>query len=162
MSVALAISYLTIVLVLVTVIVLCCLGCKCHIPLGKCVRCFIDSTKRCCNKKVKKLNETKSGAKKAEPKAPVLAGRRRSANDDDPPCTGCLRGIPWLLTCGYCFGTMNDGDRTRQKSKSPSTAVAVAQPIDPSEEVVGTECIMLCPCPYWQCVDECEGITRGS
>ena len=147
MSVALIISYLTIVLVLVTVIVLCCLGCKCHIPIGKCVRCLINNTTRCCKKKSKKLDETKGGATKTEPKAPVLAGRRQSAKSDDMSCAGCFRGIPWLLTCGYCCGTLNDGVSTRKKSKSPSTAVSVAQPIDPSEEVVGTECIIAVSMP---------------
>lgn len=141
MSVALIIAYLTIVLVIVTVIVLCCLGCKCHIPIGKCVRCLIENTTRCCKKKSKTLDKTKGVAKSAEPKAPILAGRRPSAKSDDVSCAGCFRGIPWLFTCGYCCGALNDGVSTRKKGKSPPAAVAVAQPIDPSEEVVGTEFI---------------------
>ena len=102
---------------------------------------MIENTKRCCKNKSKKPDETKSGATKTEPKAPILAGRRQSANRDDVSCAGCFRGIPWLLTCGYCCGALNDGVSTRKKSKSPLAAVAVAQPIDPSEEVVGTEFI---------------------
>ena len=60
---ALVISYLFLVLVVVIVVVLFCLGCGCHVPLGKCVRCFCDNTTQCCrdcsNSRKKRKGEDK-------------------------------------------------------------------------------------------------------
>lgn len=167
MSLALTISYLTLVLVLVTVIVLCCLGCGCHIPLGKCVRCFCDESKRCCWKQTKKLTEPESAAdrRKREKEAPVLAGRRRPADSkDEPPCAGCLRGIPWVLTCGYCCGTFGDAFTTnrqlnesadeaerkdKEKGAKKKPSVVVGQPVfeEDATEIVGTEHVVAVSMP---------------
>ena len=152
MSLALTISYLTLVLVLVTVIVLCCLGCGCHIPLGKCVRCFCDESKRCCWKQTKKLTEPESAAdrRKREKEAPVFAGRRRSPDaKDEPPCAGCLRGIPWVLTCGYCCGAFKEGSSRPPRGSIPTV---VGQPVNSTgargvsaidiDEVIGTDYVV--------------------
>ena len=165
MSLALTISYLTLVLVLVTVIVLCCLGCGCHIPLGKCVRCFCDESRRCCRKQTKKLTEPETAAdrRKREKEAPVLAGRRRDPNaKDEPPCAGCLRGIPWVLTCGYCCGTFGDAFTTNRqlaesaeetkkaKAKGKKAPVVVGQPVfenNDVSELVGTEHVVAVSMP---------------
>jgi len=163
MSLALVIAYLTLVLVVVTVIVLCCLGCGCHIPMGKCVRCFCDETKRCCRKQTNKLTEPETAAdrRKREKDAPVLAGRRRDPNlDDEPPCAGCLRGIPWVLTCGYCCGAFGDSFTTnRQLEESTDEAkrragrgkapvsVATAQPVFDDREIVGMEPVVAVSIP---------------
>jgi hypothetical protein len=160
-SVELVVGYLTLVLIVVTVLVLCCLSCSCHIPLGKCVRCFCDETRRCCRKQTKKLTETETAAQrtKREKEAPVLAGRRRATNADpnEPPCAGCLRGIPWVLTCGYCCGAFGDAFTTnRQLAESEAEAkkrkspVAVGQPVFEDydvSEVVGTEHVVAVSIP---------------
>ena len=162
MSVALVISYLTLVFVLVTVIVLCCLGCGCHVPLGKCMRCFCDETKRCCRKNTKKLTEPETAAerRKREKEAPILAGRRRDPDlENEPPCAGCLRGIPWVLTCGYCCGFASDafttdrqleesaGEAERRAGKDMESVVATAQPVFDDREVVGMEPVVAVSIP---------------
>ena len=164
-SVELVVAYLTIVLVFVTLFVLCCLGCSCHVPLGKCVRCFCDETKRCCRKQSKKLVETETAAerRKREREAPVLAGRRRAVNDDEPPFVGCIRAIPWVLTCGYCCGTFGDAftsnrqleesaAETKQKTKANKKVVpkTVGQPVfedSDVSELVGTEHVVAVSIP---------------
>ena len=162
-SVELVVGYLTLVLIVVTIFVLCCLSCSCHVPLGKCIRCFCDETKRCCRKQSKKLVEPETAAQrmKREKEAPVLAGRRRSRDDDDEvPCAACLRAIPWLLTCGYCCGTFGDAfttnrqlaesaDETERRAKSQKKpAVVVGQPVfDEADEVVGTEHVVAVSIP---------------
>lgn len=66
-------------------------------------------------------SETAAQRVKREKAAPALAGRRRAPGADDaPPCAGCLRGIPWVLTCGYCCGAFRDAVATnRQLAESP-------------------------------------------
>ena len=122
-SVELMVGYLTLAMIAVTVVVLCCLVCSCHVPLRKCARCLCDETRRCCPKQPEKLaaSETAAQRVKREKGAPALAGRRRAPGADDaPPCAGCLRGIPWVLTCGYCCGAFRDAVATnRQLAESP-------------------------------------------
>lgn len=161
MSVELVVAYLTLVLIVVTVLVLCCLSCSCHVPLGKCVRCFCDETRRCCRKQTKALTETETPAqrRKREKETPVIAGRRRDPNidPDEPPCAGCLRGIPWVLTCGYCCGTFGDAfttnrqlaessDESKRGKGKMQTAVATAQPVF-EDEVLGTEHVVAVSIP---------------
>ena len=145
-----------------TVIVICCLGCGCHIPLGKCVRCFCDESKRCCWKNTKKLTEPETAAerRRREKETPVLAGRRRDSSlNDEPPCAGCLRGIPWVLTCGYCCGLAKDAFTTdrqleesadetmRRAGKKTQSAVATAQPVFDDREIVGMEPVVAVSIP---------------
>ena len=164
-SVELVVAYLTIVFIFVTIFVLCCLGCSCHIPLGKCVRCFCDETRRCCRKQSKKLiePETAEERRRREKEAPVLAGRRRAADaKDEPPCASCLRALPWALTCGYCCGTFGDtftsqrqlaeSEReTKQRKellKGKKPPVAVGQPVfEDAAELVGTEHVVAVSMP---------------
>ena len=150
-SVELVVGYLTLVLIVVTIFVLCCLSCSCHVPLGKCIRCFCDETRRCCRKQSKKLTEPETPAerRKREKETPVLAGRRRASNaDDDPPCGACLRAIPWALTCGYCCGTFGDAFTTnrqlaessaesaaRRKQEGKAPAVVMGQPVFEDDEL---------------------------
>ena len=129
-SVELVFAYLAIVLVFVTIFVLCCLVCSCHVPLGKCVRWVCDETRRCCREQTKP---------RTEPETAALA-------KDEPPCAGCLRGVPWVLTCGYCCGTFGDAFTTdRQRAESAEGGkkppVVVGQPVfdkgEPTSNSVG-------------------------
>lgn len=156
-SVELVVGYLTLVLVCVTIFVLFCLSCSCHIPLGKCVRCFCDETRRCCRKETKKLTEpeTANSRMQRERGEPVLAGRRRAAGaDDEPPFAGCLRGIPFVLTCGYCFGAFADSFTTdtqlassAREARSKKASVVVGQPVFDAVDVVGTEHVVAVSMP---------------
>lgn len=123
-SVELVFAYLAIVLVFVTVFVLCCLVCSCHVPLGKCVRWVCDETRRCCREHAKP---------RSQPETAALA-------KDEPPCAGCLRGVPWVLTCGYCCGTFGDAFTTdrrlnesaeqgKNKTRGKKPRVNVLQPV---------------------------------
>ena len=86
---------------------------------------------------------------------PVLAGRRRAAGaDDEPPFAGCLRGIPFVLTCGYCFGAFGDSFTTdtqlassAREARSKKASVVVGQPVFDAVEVVGTEHVMAVSMP---------------
>ena len=132
-SVELVFAYLAVMLVFATIIGLCFLACSCHVPLGKCVGCVCDETRRCCRKQIKA---------RTEPETPALA-------KDEPPCAGCLRGVPWVLTCGYCCGAYGDAFTTdrqlaesAEEGKKPS--VVVAQPVffaegEPTSKAVGAE-----------------------
>ena len=144
-SVELVFAYLAVMLVFATIIGLCFLACSCHVPLGKCVGCVCDETRRCCRKQIKAHTEPETAAQqrlKREKEAPALA-------KDEPPCAGCLRGVPWVLTCGYCCGAYGDAFTTdrqlaesAEEGKKPS--VVVAQPVffaegEPTSKAVGAE-----------------------
>ena len=67
---------------------------------------------------------------------PVIAGRRRASDSNDPPCAGCLRSIPWILTCGYCCGAFGDSFTTNRRiaeadgeAKKGKPDVVVGQPV---------------------------------
>lgn len=150
-SVELVVGHLTLVLIVVTIFVLCCLSCSCHVPLGKCIRCFCDEPKRCCRKQSRRRTEPETPAerRKREREAPVLAGRRRAPNaDDEPPCGACLRAIPWVLTCGYCCGAFGDAfttnrrlaessaeSATRREQGGEAPAVVMGQPVFEDDEL---------------------------
>lgn len=133
MSLALVIAYLALVLVLVTVMVIFCLGCGCHIHFGRFMRCFCDETRRCCRKKTENRTQPESVADEG----PVIAGRRRASDArNDPPCDGCLRAIPWILTCGYCCGEFKDSFTTNRQlaeadgeAKKSKPLVVMGQPV---------------------------------
>lgn len=152
-SVELVFAYLAIVLVFVTIFVLCCLWCSCHVPLSQCIGCFCSEARRCCPKGTK--TRTKPGTA-----ASVLPGRQGAADaKDEPPCAGCLRGIPWVLTCGYCCGNFGDVFTTdRQVAKSAkdekTPPAVVMQPVfengknnEPTSTVVRAEPVVAATMP---------------
>ena len=86
-SVELVVAYFTLVLIVVTVFVLCCMSCSCHVLLGKCVRCFCDGTRRCCRKATKNLTQPEPATQsmQREKGGPALAGRRRAPDAESSP-----------------------------------------------------------------------------
>ncbi len=154
---ALVISYLFLVLVVVIVVVLFCLGCGCHVPLGKCVRCFCDNTTQCCrdcsNSRKKKKGEDEFKSVLDEPKRGEEAKRRAAAakkkKEDATSIAGCCSWIPWVLTCGMCCGAFEE-DEDEEEGKQVAVGVAVAQPVevvDAADEVVGTEAVVAVSIP---------------
>ena len=114
MSPALVITYLFLVLCVVVVVVLFCLGCGCHIPLGKCVRCFCTNTTWACNRCCKRKKKTDDRYKNImddvseENAAKDEAQARKKRVEDDTAIAGCCSWVPWVLTCGMCCGAFKD------------------------------------------------------
>ena len=159
-SPALVVPYLFLVLVVVIIAVLCCLGCGCHVPLTKCLRCFCKNTTVCCNrccKRPKKKGEGKFGNiidDVNQKNADADEGRaRKKREEDDESVAGCCSWIPYVLTCGMCCGMCSDtptwvNANTNQNANtqvnsqvSETNTVVVAQPVSTFDvdEVVGTE-----------------------
>ena len=158
------ISYLFLVLVVVVIIVLCCLSCGCHVPLGKCVRCFCTNTTRCCNKLCPRkkgedeyksvLDQEKGGAK---PKAKAEGAKQNAA--DGACATGCLHWLPFVLSCGYCCGAYKEDESAPVASGSIPTVVG--QPVNETsattsaggvaaidmDEVMGTDYVVAVKMP---------------
>ena len=166
MSVALTISYLFIVLVIVLIVVLFCLGCGCHVPLGKCVRCFCNNTTQCCrdcsNSRKKKKGEDEFKSVLDEPKRGEDAKRRAAAakkkEEDATSIAGCCSWIPWILTCGMCCGAFKEDEEdeemvnggTNINVNQGANVNVVAQPVqivDADDEVVGTEAVVAVSIP---------------
>ena len=155
---ALVISYLFLVLVVVIVVVLFCLGCGCHVPLGKCVRCFCNNTTQCCrdcsNSRKKKRGEDEFKSVLDEPKRGEEAKRRAAARkkkkEDATSIAGCCSWIPWVLTCGMCCGAFEEDEDEEKGKQEVAMGVAVAQPVqvvDAADEVVGTEAVVAVSIP---------------
>ena len=146
-SPALMFSYFFLVLFVVIILVLLCLGCSCHVPLGKCVRCFCENTTDCCAKCCPRRNKQDDKFKSVldEPRRGSDAkqsARKASATADQ---AGCLHWVPLVLTCGYCCGTFKD-ENEYEKMAAPAGGMVVAQPLaeesergEVADEEVGTE-----------------------
>lgn len=150
-AVALVISYLVVVFIIVVIVVLICLGCSCHIPLGRFVRCFCDSTTRCCNKKKKKKKtnaDMEERGTKEEMEGTIEStaeGAKKSTREAKP--LACMESIPWILTCGFCFGALADDNSNGAKWQGGSSSAVVAQPVFDKappdyNEVTGTEAVV--------------------
>lgn len=130
---ALVISYLFLVLVVVVIVVLCCLSCGCHVPLGKCVRCFCSNTTRCCNKlcpRKKGEDEYKSVLDQEEGSTKAKKAKEADAkgNAADGACAaGCLHWMPFVLSCGYCCGAYKEGESKPPRGSIPTV---VGQPVN--------------------------------
>ena len=98
--------------------------------------------------------------RRARQKAADLVNRQQAKDaKDEPPCAGCLRGIPWVLTCGYCCGTFGDAFTTNrqlnesageaERKEKKKGAVVVGQPVfeDDGVDVVGTEHVVAVSIP---------------
>ena len=149
-----AVSYLFMVFVVVTIVVLCCLGCGCHMPLGKMVRCLCESTTaccaRCCRRDGKARHKTFGNIIDDVNEESAEAGERRARRKrakDDASVAGCCAWIPWILTCGMCCGMLSEeGEATPgQGGAGPANPninpnVVVAQPVmvQPNDEAIGT------------------------
>jgi len=156
-SPALVVTYLFLVLVVLTIIVLCCLGCGCHVPLGKCVRCFCANTTRCSSKlcpRKKGEDEYKSVLDQEEGVKPKEKAAKKA--DDETACAaGCAKWVPMILTCGYCCGACKEG--STQSPGKPITTV-VGQPVNTTssasgmapidvDEVMGTDYVVAVKMP---------------
>lgn len=157
-SIGVAVSYLFLVFVVVTIIVLCCLGCGCHMPLGKMVGCFCENTTVCCTRCFRRKGNgrrttfgniiddvNEEGAEADERRA------RRKRVQDDTSVAGCCAWIPWILTCGMCCGAFSEGGEATPgrggagaANTNGNTKVVVAQPVmvQPEDEAVGTEAVV--------------------
>lgn len=153
-SAALVISYLFLVLAAVLILVLLCLGCGCHVPLGKCVRCFCDNTTRCCGnlcpgkkrgEAPKSVVDAEAGAKPKAATTPGATGEGGCAE-----CSaGCLKWVPWALSCGFCCGAFKEGSSKPPRGSMPTV---VGQPVNSTgargvgaidiDEVIGTDYVV--------------------
>ena len=150
------VTYLFLVLVVITIIVLCCLGCGCHVPLGKCVKCFCENTtvccNRCCRRKKKKHGNILDDVNEEKAEADERRVRKKQ-HDEDTAIAGCCSWIPYVLTCGMCCGAFTDEEqaapgRGGSVSVNNNTNVVVAQPVVLDDnEVVGTEPIVAVSMP---------------
>mgnify|MGYP001207179588 CR=1 FL=1 len=137
-SPALVISYLFLVLVVVVIVVLCCLSCGCHVPMGKCVRCFCSNTTRCCNKlcpRKKGEDKYKSALDQEEggTKAKAADAKENAANG--ACAAGCLHWMPFVLSCGYCCGAYKEGESKPPRGGSIPTVVG--QPVNATSTSTG-------------------------
>ena len=155
-SPALVITYLFLVLCVVVVVVLFCLGCGCHVPLGKCVRCFCTNTTWACNRCCKRKKKTDDGYKNImddvneENATKDEARARKKRVDDDTAIAGCCSWVPWVLTCGMCCGAFKDEEE--EEAAPASRGVVVAQPVATTDlgledEIVGTEPVVAISMP---------------
>ena len=152
-SPALMFSYLFLVLVVVVIVVLLCLGCSCHVPLGKCVRCFCENTTDCCTRcfpKKKKKDEKFKSVLDEPKRGPDATGSAKQANDETSQA-GCLHWVPFILTCGYCCGAFKDEE---DENDAPKRGASVAQPVvqkgealEDVDEVVGTDYVIAVSMP---------------
>lgn len=88
MSLALFLSYGFVAIFLTVVMVLCCVGCRCHLPLR---RLCVWST-RCCKC----------------PQRTEAEEKRVTDTESSTEYTNCFSWVPFVLTCGYCCGTLNE------------------------------------------------------
>jgi|SaaInlV_125m_DNA_1040241.scaffolds.fasta_scaffold00328_19 hypothetical protein len=138
MSLALFVSYAFVAIFIAIIGVLFCLGCQCSIPLRKIVRWIFSA--RCCQCPHRTEREE-------EEYNQVQTKQARSTESD---YAQCVNWVPFVLTCGYCFGqcseTMDTRARPRARPRAPLPRV-VAQPVALSEvddavEATGTEAIV--------------------
>ena len=134
MSLALFVSYAFVAIFIAIIGVLFCLGCQCSIPLRK-IMLWIFSARCCqCPHRTEREEERHNQAETKQ---------ARSTESDYARCVGW---VPFVLTCGYCFGQCSETMDTRARERAPLPRV-VAQPValsemDDSVEVVGTEAIV--------------------
>lgn len=160
-SPALMFSYLFLVLIVVVIIVLLCLGCSCHVPLGKCVRCFCENTTDCCTRCCpRKKKDEKFKSVLDEPRRGPDAKKSVKAANDETSQAGCLHWVPFVLTCGYCCGAFKDeeeedDEESNGAKKRGSASAQVAQPVaaakadalEAADEVVGTDYVIAASMP---------------
>ena len=135
MSLALFFSYGFVAVFITLIMVLFCLGCHCSVPLRK-IWIWIFSM-RCCRC---------AQRTDAQEKRQVQAQKRQARSSEDD-YEKCFTWVPFLLTCGYCFGQCTEemgGGAPADATPLPPT---VAQPVAPSEvddavEVTGTEAVV--------------------
>ena len=134
MSLALFISYAFVAIFIAIIGVLFCLGCQCSIPLRK-IMLWIFSARCCdCPRRTEREEEAYNQA------------QTKQARSTESDYARCVRWVPFVLTCGYCFGQCEETTDTRARGRAPLPPV-VAQPValsevDDSVEVVGTEAIV--------------------
>ncbi len=154
-SPALVVTYLFLVLVVITIIVLCCLGFGCHVPLGKCVRCFCSNTTRCCNKFCPRKKEEFKSVLDQEEEGAAPKKKVTKANEDTACGAGCAKWVPMILTCGYCCGACKEGSTTPPRGTLPTvvgqpvnatTSAGGMAPID-VDEVMGTDYVVAVKMP---------------
>ena len=132
MSLALFVSYAFIAIFITVIMVLFCISCQCSVPLRK-IWLWLFSM-RCCQCPRRTEAEEKR-VKKAQAK------QTRSMESD---YQRCISWIPFVLTCGYCFGACKEEEETHSDEAHGARPLppVVAQPVGPTGELVeiaGTE-----------------------
>ena len=130
MSLSLFVSYAFVAIFIVVIMVLFCISCQCSVPLRKIWIWFFSM--RCCQCCPHRTEEEEKRVKRSQDK------QARSMESDYAKCFGW---VPFVLTCGYCFGACKDEfNPTAPIRRMPTT---VAQPVsDPTNEPIGTEPIV--------------------
>ena len=155
-SPALVITYLFLVLVVVCGVVLFCLGCGCHVPLGKCVRCFCSNTTFCCNRCCKRKRKGDDGYKNImddvndENAAKDEASGAQEARQGRHGHRGVLRVGAVGFNLWHVLWRLQG--RGGEAAAPAGKGVAVAQPVptnahDLEDEVVGTEPVVAISMP---------------
>ena len=162
-SLGVVVAYLFLVFVVVTIVVLFCLGCGCHAPLGKMVRCLCENTTFCCarcfRRKGAERRKTFGNIINDVSEERAKADERRAQKEriqDDASVAGCCAWIPWILTCGMCCGALSEeGEAIPGRASAASTNpnispnVIVAQPVmvQPNDDAIGPEAIVTSSIP---------------
>ena len=151
-SIGVVVAYLFLVFVIVTIVVLFCLGCGCHTPLGKMVKCLCENTTFCCARCFRR-----KGAERRKTFGNIIddvseeradADERRARREriqDDISVAGCCSWIPWILTCGMCCGTLSEegeaipgqgGAGPANPNLNPNVVVAQPVTVQPNDEAI--------------------------
>lgn len=162
-SIGVVVAYLFLVFVIVTIVVLFCLGCGCHMPLGKMVKCLCENTTFCCARCFRR-----KGAERRKTFGNIIddvsektadADERRARREriqDDTSVAGCCAWVPSILTCGMCCGMFSDEGEAipGQGRAGPSNPninpnVVVAQPVvvQPNDETIDPGAIVTSSIP---------------
>lgn len=132
MSIALFFSYGFVAVFVTLIMVLFCLGCHCSVPLRK-IWIWLFSMP-CCRRCVAQTEAKEKRQAQAE---------QQQARSTEADYQKCFTWVPFLLTCGYCFGQCTE----EMEGGAAPLPPLVAQPVAPSEvdesvEVVGTEAVV--------------------
>ena len=127
MSLALFVSYAFVAIFVTVIFVLFCLSCQCSVPLRK-IWLWIFSM-RCCKCPQRTETEEKRVAK----------SKNKQTRSMESDYQRCFTWIPFVLTCGYCFGALSEEEEPRT-APTRSLPSVVAQPVSEStDEIPGTE-----------------------
>ena len=131
MSLALFVSYAFVAIFVTVIFVLFCLSCQCSVPLRK-IWLWIFNM-RCCKCPQRTEVEEKRVAK----------SQNKQTRSMESDYQQCFTWIPFVLTCGYCFGALREEETQLSTAPARSLPSVVAQPVSEStDELIGTDMVV--------------------
>ena len=131
MSLALFVSYAFVAIFVTVIFVLFCLSCQCSVPLRKIWLWLFNM--RCCKCPQRTEVEEKRVAK----------SENKQARSTESDYERCFAWVPFVLTCGYCWGALREEESRLSTAPTRLTPSVVAQPVSESaDEIAGVDMVV--------------------